>query len=332
MHEFEASDILVGQSMDLYYEFENKTVSNIYATLKKSARVNLHRFIEKINEFDVPEELKDIIDYLLKEVEHIHEFMDDTLHSKIFPVIPNWDELLDYVLLLDHNNGKYDIDLIYDTLIALHKIRCGNPKNKQQIQPATKITTCSLCWRPALVRRAQKKHAARCPIHSYESQNEKPVHKKAYERGITVTKETDKAINLQDRLTSDLMNLFPQDVNLLLLKTGLQHWWEIMPPAEISLLPFDQNTMEKLWDRLPNVRCFLEKRNCSLNAIDKVISTLMPLPEGADAKADADYRQWLSVWNADIRYFLHVLARAEFWLAAFSKIYPNLEPDDVAGK
>lgn len=327
-NEFEASNLLIGQSMILYYEFENKSVSNIYATLRKSVKVNLHRFIEKINEFDISEQSKNIIDNLLKSKDTLPEFMDDTLLLEIFPEITCWEELFDYVSVLDLNNNKYDIDLVYETLMTLHCIRNINPKDRKHVLPATKITTCSMCWRPALVRGAKKKYSAYCPIHGYGPQKEKSANKKAYERSLVVCKEIRKDPNLTDRLTSDLMNLFPKDVNLLLLKTGLQHWWEIMPPTDISPLPFYQNAMTKLWKLIPNVRCFLEKRDCSLNAIDKVISTLMPLPEGADGTADADYRQWLAVWNADIRFFLHVLARAEIWLATFSKVHPNLEPDD----
>lgn len=328
-NEFEASILLDGQSMNLYYKFENKSVSDIYADLKKTVKVNLHRFIEKINEFDISEQSKNIIDNLLKSGETIPEFMDDALLLKIFPKITDCEELFDYVSVLDINNKQYDIDLVYDTLMTLHSIRNIKPKYKDPPNPpATQITTCTMCWRPALVRGSKKKYSAYCPIHCYNPKKEKSTTNKPYKLSLVVCKEIQKEPNLTDRLTSDLMNLFPKDVNLLLLKTGLQHWWEIMPPTDITPLPFYQNAMTKLWKLIPNVRCFLEKRDCPLNAIDKVISTLMPLPEGADAKADADYRQWLSVWNADIRFFLPVLARAEIWLATFSKVHPNLEPDD----
>ena len=224
---------------------------------------------------------------------------------------------------------KFNLDLLQDTLRALHIIYEKKPKNKKPTKPITRVTTCAFCWRPALVRTARKKHSAYCKNHSYEKRNGKPAHKQAYNRTRKVRRELDKYPEFEARISTEMQRLFPYTPDLLLMRIGRWNWWENEPPTVARSLPIEEETISHVLDLIPHVRRYLENQNCDLHDINQIIKTLMPLPEGANEEDETDYHKWLNVWNTDFRRFLPVLARAQVWLGTFAKLYPNQEPDNL---
>lgn len=329
------------ETLKLYYLLENKNFQQILSFIKKNYKINAGRFFEKCNEFSITTEDNDIL-YFLNEY-NLHkpkksnivipkELDKNKIWALLFSNISRWDDLLDYVtLLIPLSETLYDTDQLYDALMALQITKAVSTRRDLNAEPVCHITTCRFCWRPALVRDAPMSYRVSCPIHSKKSLDGRPGRSWPYQRAKDIDKQLRRTPKIEHRLTADLMDLFPtptDDENLFWIHLGHWKWWTHVAPNDISPFFIGDETISRILDRIPHARRFLENRKCDLLNIDQIIKTLMPLREGADAKENADYQQWISVWRTDFRYFLPVLARTEVWLAAFSQLFPNLKPDD----
>ncbi len=325
------------QTMKLYYLLENKKFPNLLAYLRKHYAIDRERFFEKSEEFRVAPELQsthgeDLIEapgtFANQCSSNGFKKTGGSLWARLFSKTTTWEYLLIHVTLLKPlENTIYDTDQLYDVLMALQITKQVKPAH----EPASRITTCKHCWRPALVRTTKYKHEECCPVHSYKQQDGKPSRKQAYQRALRVGSELRQSPHAFSRLSAKLMRFFPvAESNLPRIKLGLWDWWTVEPPENVSQLHVDQDTKKRLWTKLWAVRRLLLPKDESdpeafLNNLDGVVEALMPLPEGADEKAIECYNKWLDVWKKDIRYFIPILARAEIWLIVFAKLNPKLK-------
>jgi len=313
----------IKEGIRLYYELENKNMKNILSYIDCNYSYNVERIIDKyghifINNHNLPSNQYNYFIALKKFHYEGHKinnftFSNHEIRANLFEEITNLDILLENIKLLQPNTkSAHDIDLLYNIILFLK-----NPiYNSRKIHPYGKISVCSVCWRPAIVRCAKKNYSCHCPLHLYEKTDGLPAHKRDYQAALEVSKIIKSKYHFKrmELINNIFKNLVNADVGRGALLISWK-WWNEKPTTEYI--------SEHVWKYIPNVLSYLNKYKTDLMSKKSIIRTLMPIPSNANKLERDEYEVRVAGWIADFRYFVPILADAELWLKIYSKFNQN---------
>lgn len=307
----------------LYYELENKNLKNILSYIDCNYSYNIGRIIDKygymfINKYRVDSNVYDYFMALNKFHSNGHRinsltFSNHEIRLNLLEYITNLDVLLENVKLLEPNTKSIpNIDILYNVILYLKSSASLSAKT----HPYGRISVCSVCWRPAIVRCAKKKYSCYCPMHLYETTDGLQAHKRDYQDALEVSKIIKSKYHFKrmELINNIFKNLVNADVGRGALLISWK-WWNESPTTEYI--------SEHVWKYIPNVLTYLNAYKTDLTSKESVIRILMPLPSNANELERDEYEVRVAGWVADFRYFVPILADAELWLQIYSKLIQN---------